>query len=262
MTEAQNASIRFAALAALFDPTTERHLADRGVAPGWHCLEVGGGGGSITTWLGERVGPTGRVLATDLDTRFLEKIELATVEVRRHDITRDPLPDGAFDLIHTRMVLMHLPSRDQVLSRLRSALKPGGWLVCEDFDRVSAPPNPTVSPGEVVLKTHEAMGRVHLDQGVAPQYGRLLFGRLREMGLMGLGGEARLVMVQSGSWSARLLRASYERRRRAMIDAGYVTEEEFDADLARMEAADFMSPSPLMWSVWGRRPVEVPCASS
>ena len=78
---------------------------------------------------------------------------------------------------------MHLPARDQVLSRLVPALKPGGWLVCEEFDRISAPPDPGLSSGEIALKTHEAMGRVHHDQGVAPQYGRLLFGRLREIGL-------------------------------------------------------------------------------
>ena len=256
----ENASTRFAALSALFDAASQRHLADRGVAPGWHCLEVAGGGGSIARWLGERVGPGGRVLATDVDTRFLERLALPNVEVRRHDITRDPLPERTFDLIHARMVLMHLPPRDQVLLRLQSALKPGGWLVCEEFDRLSAPPDPDASPGETVLKTHEAMGRVHRDQGVAPQYGRVLFGRLRDMGLTGVGAEARLVMVQAGSWSARLLRASYERRRRAMIDAGYVTDEELDADLARMDAADFMMPSPLMWSVWGRRPCEGPCA--
>jgi SAM-dependent methyltransferase len=258
----RNASTRFAALAALFDSTTARHLGDRGVAPGWHCLEVGGGGGSIARWLGERVGPAGRVTVTDVDTRFLDQVALENVEVRRHDITRDALPERAFDLIHTRMVLMHLPARDHVLSRLVPALKPGGWLVCEEFDRMSAPPDPGLSSGEVALKTHEAMARVHQDQDVAPQYGRLLFGRLRGLGLIGLGAEARLVMVQPGSWSARLLRASYEQRRRAMIDAGYVTESEFDADLARMDDADFMTPSPLMWSAWGRRPSEGPCATS
>jgi len=257
-----NASIRFAALSALFDSSTMHHLADRGVAPGWRGLEVGGGSGSIAKWLGERVGPTGRVTVTDVETRFLEHITLPNVEVRCHDITRDSLPERAFDLIHARMVLMHLPPRDQVLSRLRSALKPGGWLVCEEFDRVSAPPDPAVYPGEIALKTHAAMGRLNHDQGVASRYGRLLFGRLLGMGLIGLGAEARLVMVQSGSWSARLLRASYERRRGAMIDAGYLTEEEFDADLARMDAADFMMPSPLMWSVWGRRPLEEPCADA
>jgi SAM-dependent methyltransferase len=262
MDPVKNAAVRFAALSALFDASSQRHLADRGVAPGWHCLEVGGGGGSIAKWLGHRVGPTGRVLATDVDTRFLEQIELPNVDVRCHDITRDALPERAFDLIHTRMVLLHLPARDLVLPRLLSALKPGGWLVCEEFDRQSAPPDPDVSPGEVVLKTNQALGRAHHDQGGALQYGRVLFGRLRSMGLTGLGAEARLVMVQSESWGASLLRASYEQRRHAMIDTGYVTDQEFDADLARLDAADFMMPSPLMWTVWGRRPCDGPCAHS
>jgi len=262
MDALRNASTRFAALSALFDASTRRHLAGRGLRPGWHCLEVGGGGGSIAKWLGRRVGGAGRVVATDIDTRFLDDLKVPNLEVLRHDITRDPLPEKAFDLIHTRMVLMHLPARDDVLPRLVAALKPGGWLVCEEFDRVSAPADAAAHPGEVALKTHEAMGRLHIDQGVAPGYGRLLFGRLRGMGLVGLGAEARLVMVQPGSWSARLLRASYERRHRAMIDAGYVTQEEFAADLARMEAGDFMMPSPLMWSAWGRRSEERPCADS
>jgi ubiquinone/menaquinone biosynthesis C-methylase UbiE len=186
MDPVANAAVRFTALSALFDVTSQRHLADRGVAPGWQCLEVGAGGGSIARWLGQRVGPTGRVLATDVDTQYLEKIELPNIDVRRHDITRDALPERAFDLIHTRMVLLHLSSRDLVLPRLLSALKPGGWLVCEEFDRQSAPPDPDVSPGEVVLKTNQALGRAHQDQGGARQYGRVLFGRLRAMGLTGL----------------------------------------------------------------------------
>jgi hypothetical protein len=61
-------------------------------------------------------------------------------------------------------------------------------------------------------------------------------------------------MVQPESHLARLLRASYERRRDAMIDGGYLTDEEFDRDLARMQADDFMMPSPIMWTAWGRRP--------
>jgi hypothetical protein len=137
---------------------------------------------------------------------------------------------------------------------LAAALKPGGWLLCEEFDGGSARPDPAVSAGEVVLKTHEAMGRLNLDRGVDPRYGRRLFGRFRALGLADLGAEARLSMVQPGSSFATLLRASYQLRRSAMIDHGYITEEEFERDLARMEDADFMMPSPMMWSVWGRRP--------
>jgi len=65
-----DAPVRLSALASMFDATTQRHLLDRGVGPGWHCLEVGGGGGSIASWLANPIQPDGRVMATDLDTRF------------------------------------------------------------------------------------------------------------------------------------------------------------------------------------------------
>jgi SAM-dependent methyltransferase len=254
MDSASNAAVRFAALSAIFDPGSQRHLLDRGVVPGWNCLEVGGGGGSIARWLSERVGDEGRVLVTDIDTHFLEALEFPNLEVLRHDITRDRLPEEAFDLVHTRMVLIHLPEGDDVLRRLVAALKPGGWLVCEEFDAVSSPPDPAVSPGEVLLKTHQAMGRLNDERGVDRRCGRLLFGRLRALGLVNLGAAAHMSIVQPGSQMARLLGASYERRRGAMIDAGLITDDEFDRDLARMEAADFMMPSPILWTAWGRRP--------
>ncbi len=41
----KEASVRLAALAAILDPGTIRHLEERGITSGWHCLEVGGGGG-------------------------------------------------------------------------------------------------------------------------------------------------------------------------------------------------------------------------
>ncbi|MDQ6907521.1 MAG: SAM-dependent methyltransferase, partial [Chloroflexota bacterium] len=62
---------RFASLETLYDPRTIRFLEATGVGSGWHCLEVGGGSGSIATWLADRVGDTGHVLVTDIDPRFL-----------------------------------------------------------------------------------------------------------------------------------------------------------------------------------------------
>ena len=63
---------RLRRLEAMSDRTTIRALDTVGVGPGWHCLEVGAGGGSVARLLGERVGPTGRVVAADLDPRFLD----------------------------------------------------------------------------------------------------------------------------------------------------------------------------------------------
>src|SRR5690349_12873582 len=68
---------RFESLAALHDPTTIQHLEALGVGDGWACWEVGGGGGSIASWLARRVGERGHVLVTDIDPRFLATLEAA-----------------------------------------------------------------------------------------------------------------------------------------------------------------------------------------
>src|SRR5262249_41196057 len=62
---------RLALLTEIADPITPRRLSDLGVGPGWRCLDVGAGDGSIARWLAARVGPEGRVVATDLEPRFL-----------------------------------------------------------------------------------------------------------------------------------------------------------------------------------------------
>jgi SAM-dependent methyltransferase len=252
---AREASPRFAALAAMFDPGTIRHLEQRGVTSGWNCLEVGGGGGSIAAWLAARVGPAGRVLATDIDPRFLQSSQTANLEVRRHDIVNDPLPEAAFDLVHSRLVLLHIPEREKALARMVAALKPGGWLVDEDFDASSIPPDPTANPAEVLLKTLTATRRVMQDRGADDRtFARRLFTRLRAHGLVDVDAQASLSMWHSGSPGAALLRANFEQLHRTMIDAGYLTGQEFDQDIARLDDPDFLMPSPIMWTVWGRRP--------
>jgi 2-polyprenyl-3-methyl-5-hydroxy-6-metoxy-1,4-benzoquinol methylase len=103
------------------------------VAAGWHCLEIGAGAGSIARWLAATAGSTGRVVATDVDTQFLNDLRHPPVEVVRHDITGEPVEQDAFDLVHARAVLEHLPSRGEVVPRLAKALRPGGVLVLEDI---------------------------------------------------------------------------------------------------------------------------------
>ncbi len=90
---------RLSALEACPDPGTLCHLGERGVGPGWRCLEVGADGGSIAAWLCDRVDPTGSVLATALDARFLDALDRPNLQALRHDIVRDPLPAKGFDLV-------------------------------------------------------------------------------------------------------------------------------------------------------------------
>jgi SAM-dependent methyltransferase len=250
---AREAPVRFAQLSALFDPGTMRHLRERGVGRGWHCLEVGAGGGSIASWLADRVGPTGRVLATDIDPRFLESLNFPNLLVQRHNIAIDPLPQGAFDLVHARLVLMHLPQREQALARMISALKPGGWLIDEEYDSCSLLPNPAINPGEVLLQTQIAVNRLLDDGGVDRLFGRRLTARLRAHGLVDVAGEARAFMWQRGCPGTALARATFELLRGALIDGMYITPKQFEEDVARLDDPDFLMPSAILWSAWGRR---------
>ena len=107
-TEMETESARLGLLEASRDPGTMRQLEQLGVGPGWRCLEVGAGRGSIVRWLAEKVTPTGSVTAVDIDPRFLSDMP-ENVEVRALDIREDEVEAEAFDLVHCRALLMHLP---------------------------------------------------------------------------------------------------------------------------------------------------------
>lgn len=98
---------------------------------GLNCLEVGAGAGSIAAWLAERVGSSGSVLATDIDPSHLDG---SKYNVLQHDIQTDDLPEGKFNLVHLRHVLMHVRSPLSVLARIRDSLTIGGYLVVEESD--------------------------------------------------------------------------------------------------------------------------------
>jgi len=244
---------RFQALSTLFDHNSIQHLENCGVSAGWNCLEVGGGGGSIAAWLAARVGPTGHVLVTDLDPRFLDGSQFPNLEIRRHDIVTDALPDSAFDLIHARLVLLHIPERKRVLARLVAALKPGGWIIEEEFDSQSLPCDPPQFSGEIRLKTQTAMFRLLEERGGERRWGRRIYGQMRALGLVDVQAEARLSLWIGGSAGAALTRANFEQLRDALISGQYVTEEELEQDIARLNDPNFATPSPILWTTSGRR---------
>lgn len=87
---------RIAALEAALDPGTRELLTARGPRPGWRCLEVGAGGGSVAAWLAEHDGV--EVLATDIQTSFIEPMAHSSLTVQSHDVTQgDPPVRGPHD---------------------------------------------------------------------------------------------------------------------------------------------------------------------
>jgi len=119
-------------LEQIFDPGS-RHRRDL-IQPGWRCLEIGAGRGSMAAWLAERVGPAGQVVATDIDCRYLARLDLPNLEVVRHNIIEDPLDvlgPGSFDLVCARLVLFWLAGKQEAAIRTAMMLntrRPSIWV--------------------------------------------------------------------------------------------------------------------------------------
>jgi hypothetical protein len=102
---------QFRILGDLLNQHTFRHIRALGAGAGWRCWEAGAGGAGVPKWLAERVGPSGYVLASDVDISVLDDTRDRPFDVRRHDLTTDPPPTGGFDLVHARLVLNTCPTR-------------------------------------------------------------------------------------------------------------------------------------------------------
>ena len=101
---------RLGLLEDIFDPLSRRRREL--VQPGWRCLEVGAGRGSMAVWLAERVGASGQVVATDIDVTYLKRLNLPNLEVCQHNILDDPL-----DTLGPGLVRSGLFTFDVVLAR-------------------------------------------------------------------------------------------------------------------------------------------------
>jgi ubiquinone/menaquinone biosynthesis C-methylase UbiE len=246
---------RMKALARLYDSASQRALTTAGIAPGWHCLEIGGGGGGIARWMAERVGVLGSVLCTDLDPRHIAPSELPNLHVVRHDAVHDELPEGKFDLAHARLVLVHIPERAAVLEKMVAALKPGGWLLIEDFDATSVLPDAAANPQERRVETAEAQRTYMIRGGVDPRFGRSLYGRFKGLGLTEVSAEGRVTMWDGANGGADLMRINFEQIGAKVVAAGLLSTEQLKDDLKRLDDPGFVTPSPIMWAALGRKPL-------
>jgi SAM-dependent methyltransferase len=220
-----------------------------------------GGGGSITRWLAQRVGPTGHVLVTDIDPRFLTELVTPThlnIEVQRHDIVLDPLPEKMFDLIHARLVLVHLLERLRALERMVAALRPGGWIVIEDFDFQLLDRTYPLEDGTsatLFRKRNEAMDSLLAARGVHLTWGRRLYQLFCEHGLVDVEMEGHLAIRRGSTPSAAIDRANLDMLRTQLMSAGLLNEQEIDANLALFDDPSVIYSSPVMMSARGRRPL-------
>jgi SAM-dependent methyltransferase len=239
-------------LSAAYDPLTTKRLAATGVGPGWHCLDVGAGGGSVARWLAARVAPSGSVVATDLEPGHIAAAP--GLVARRHDVVLDPLPERAFDLVHTRLMLRHLPRREAVLGKVAAALRPGGWLQIDEFDTTYGPC--LLAPDPVARRHYEefraAVATVMRSAGVANDCGAGIAEAMRAAGLTGVDVHAELTVWDASSPGLRLLLHTAGHLRDRLVEAG-LSDEHLARVREVMTDPGFRAVSPVMYSVHGRR---------
>lgn len=241
-------SRRLALFQERLDPLTIRRLERLGIGPGARCLEVGGGRGSITRWLAERVGPGGHVTATDLQLDFLQTIEAPNVEVVRHDIRSDTFPEASFDLVHARAVLMHVPVDRDLLARMVSWLRPGGWLLLEEPDF-----GMWMADADRLWAAHPESWHRAFPNGSLCR-GRWLLREIPQSGLVDVGADGEIDVIRPGTALAEFYRLSMKAIGPAAVVAGAISAEQAAALVERPDESDFLSCGFVHIGVWGRRP--------
>jgi len=237
---------RLSGMESLWDPGSQALLDELGLGSGSRCLEVGAGGGSMAEWMARR---GAKVTAIDIDTRFIESLASDSIEVRRVDLRTDALPQDEFDLVHARLVLEHLSDRRQILDRLVGSLRPGGWILIEDYDWTCfgfEGETPGFSDIADVILGFMAKA------GFERDYGRRVVSDLEAAGLTEIRGEGRARLIDSTSPGFDFFRLSFESLRRAIVDAGLLSAEEADAASAGF-SENVRLLTPMMMAGIGRR---------
>ncbi len=172
------------------------------------------------------------------------------------DLVAQPIPLGAWDVIHERLVLQHIPERLDVLSRLVDALAPGGVLLVEDFDTGEVRTVDRSGPNhELILRMAQAFNALLGTRGGISDFAANALRTLREHGLEGTGASGYLPIDHGGTGWANVLAANAHQVRKGLLDQGVAP-----GDVARflevLADPDTIVGSSVLISAWGRRPAQ------
>jgi ubiquinone/menaquinone biosynthesis C-methylase UbiE len=173
---------------------TEALLRAAGIGGPMRVLDLGTGLGHVAFLVADLLGPGGSVLGVDQAQRMLEIAERRRAAAGAENISflqadaRAFTADEPFDAIVARLLLFHLPDREEVLRRQLAALCPGGTMLIVEFDVGAIRAEPEAPLVEAVRGWIEAAFRsAGADPRIGPQAGQLLrrtgFGDVSTLGI-------------------------------------------------------------------------------
>ncbi|HLI62652.1 MAG TPA: methyltransferase domain-containing protein [Terriglobales bacterium] len=216
---------RLTLMSHLLDPLEQACIERLGLQPGWRCLEVGCGNGSIAEWLAGRVAPGGHVVASDIDISYAAKRQAPCLEVRQLDILQDQVEAEGYDLLLARALLHHLSEPDRALQNMIAGLKPGGMLLSIEPDMLPA----TVTESEALRTFWQGWLQWSVESGIDYFIGRKIPRWLDGLGLREVAAEGHTALFCGGSsWATYWLETMRELQPR-LLGSGHIAERSLAA---------------------------------
>jgi demethylmenaquinone methyltransferase/2-methoxy-6-polyprenyl-1,4-benzoquinol methylase len=115
------------------------------IRPGYQVLDIAGGTGDLSMAFAKQVGPTGRVVHTDINEAMLRTgrdrlvdhgFNLPTLVC---DAEKLPFADNHFDVVSVAFGLRNMTHKDVALKEMCRVLKPNGKLLVLEFSKVAKP---------------------------------------------------------------------------------------------------------------------------
>jgi SAM-dependent methyltransferase len=241
---------RLALMSALLDPIELDCIARLGIRQGWQCLELGCGNGSISRALAERVAPTGRVIASDIDLSYLAKLKAPCLEVRRIDVLQDAIDENFYDFVVARALLHHLPSARDALQRMIGALKPGGVLLSIEPDMLPC----TVAQPESMHAFWQGWLNWSAQSGIDYFIGRRISPWLDSLGLRDVAGEGYTAHFNGGSNWAKYWADTMRELAPSLLKSGFLTSELLEEFQVCFQEPHYWTSVITFTANWGRKP--------
>lgn len=119
-----------------------------GAKPGQRVLDIAGGTGDLSRAFAKKVGASGQVWLTDINSSMLgvgrDRLLDAgfALPVAQCDAEKLPFPDNYFDIVSVAFGLRNMTHKDAALKEMHRVLKPGGKLLVLEFSKVWQPIKP------------------------------------------------------------------------------------------------------------------------
>lgn len=246
----------------VLEPYSRSFLTQSGLREGMRILEVGCGAGTMTPWLSQRVGLSGRVVALDINPGKIERARrqaveagLDNVEFIATSIDNVQTVGGDFDFIYGRFILMQLPDPFETLERLVSCLRPGGIIAMDEpnqeADLAMPPCPPCARANRLFLEFADR-------SGLNFRIGDNLYPMLLRLGLHVRVAHACQPVIPA-HLAIQMFRHGLLDTESPLLEAGVVSEESFESILEELDGwpvndGDFYALS-RQFQVSGERPL-------